>query len=99
MIKYSPLRIIAHKLHINGRYSTDYRNRYTSRTSNVCPCLINFSDPANKARHDIRVTLVTTIPGLNKKMQAARLEQEKTLVYELYGLTDEEIAIVEGRGK
>ena len=57
------------------------------------------------------VTLVTQMLDLNKKVQDARLEQEKTLlsrqieatnaaidklVYELYGLTDDEIAIVEG---
>jgi hypothetical protein len=51
---------------------------------------------------------------LNKKVQDARLEQEKTLlarqieatdaaidklVYELYGLTEEEIKIVEGTVK
>jgi len=75
---------------------------------------INFSDPADKARHDRMVTLVTQMPGLNKKQQDARLDQEKTqlsrqieatdaaidkLVYELYGLTEEEIAIVEWNGK
>ena len=75
---------------------------------------INFSDPADKARHDSMVTLVTKMLDLNKKMQDARLDQEKTLlsrqieatdaaidtlVYELYGLTPEEIAIVEGTGK
>ena len=57
------------------------------------------------------VALVTQQLDLNKKVQDARLEQEKTrlsrqiaamevaidkLVYELYGLTEEEIAIVEG---
>ena len=72
---------------------------------------INFADPADKARHDRMVTLVTQMLDLNKKVQDARLEQEKTLlsrqieatnaaidklVYELYGLTDDEIAIVEG---
>ncbi|MGA2698239.1 MAG: TaqI-like C-terminal specificity domain-containing protein [Methanoregula sp.] len=72
---------------------------------------INFADPADKARHDSMVTLVTKMLDLNKKVQDARLEQEKTqlsrqveatdaaidkLVYELYGLTPEEIAIVEG---
>jgi len=66
------------------------------------------------ARYDIRATLVTKMPCPSKKVQDARLEQEKTLlsrqieatdaaidplVYELYGLTPEEIAIVEGRGK
>ena len=73
---------------------------------------INFSDPVDKARHDRMVTLVTQMLDLNKKLQDARLEQERTmlsrqieatdaaidkLVYELYGLTEEEIAIVEGR--
>jgi type I restriction-modification system DNA methylase subunit len=73
---------------------------------------INFSDPADKARHDRMVALVTQMLDLNKKLQAARLEQEKTmlsrqieatdgainkLVYELYGLTEEEITIVEGK--
>jgi hypothetical protein len=59
------------------------------------------------------VTLVTQMLDLNKKVQDARLEQEKTqlsrqieatdasidkLVYELYELTEEEIGIVEGTG-
>jgi hypothetical protein len=59
------------------------------------------------------VTLVTQMLDLNKKLQDARLEQERTmlsrqieatdgaidkLVYELYGLTDEEIKTVEGTG-
>ncbi|MEN6443076.1 MAG: hypothetical protein ABFC71_04910 [Methanoregula sp.] len=80
-----------------------------------CPCLIlSFADPADKARHDLMVSLVTQMPDLNKKVQDARLEQEKTmlhrqveatdaaidkLVYELYGLTEEEIGIVEGTEK
>jgi len=74
---------------------------------------INFSDTADKARHDRMVTLVTTMLDLNKKLQDARVDHEKTLlqrqieatdaaidklVYELYGLTDEEIGIVEGKG-
>jgi len=75
---------------------------------------INFSDPADNAHHDRMVALVTQMLDLNKKLQDARLEQEKTqlsrqiaatdgaidkLVYELYGLTEEEIAIVEGAHK
>ena len=75
---------------------------------------INFADPADITRHDRMVTLVTQMLDLNKKVQDARLEQEKTqlsrqiaatagaidkLVYELYGLTEEEIAIVEGSAK
>ncbi len=57
------------------------------------------------------ITLVTQMLDLNKRLQDARLEQERTmlsrqieatdasidkLVYELYGLTEEEIKIVEG---
>lgn len=72
---------------------------------------INFSDPADKARHDRMVALVMQMLDLNKRLQGATLEHEKTLlqrqveaadaaidalVYELYGLTGEEIAIVEG---
>jgi len=60
------------------------------------------------------VVLVTQMLDLNKRLQDARLEQEKTqlsrqieatdgaidkLVYELYRLTEEEIAIVKGAGK
>ncbi len=71
---------------------------------------IDFSDPADKARHDKMVRLVEGMLELNKKLQAARVPDEKTmikrqidatdrqidmLVYELYGLTDDEIAIVE----
>jgi len=75
---------------------------------------INFSDPADKARHDKMVSLVTQMLDLNKRLQDASLDHEKTLlqrqieatdaaidklVYELYGLTDEEIAVVEGNEK
>jgi len=75
---------------------------------------INPNDPADIARHDRMVALVTQMLDLNKKLQDARLEQEKTmlsrqieatdgaidkLVYELYGLTEEEIAVVEGNTK
>jgi hypothetical protein len=57
------------------------------------------------------VALVTQVLDLNKRVQAASLEHEKTLlfrqveatdaaidklVYKLYGLTKEEIKIVEG---
>jgi hypothetical protein len=58
------------------------------------------------------IALVTQMLDLNKKLQDARLEQERTmlsrqieatdaaidkLVYELYGFSDEEIKIVEGK--
>jgi hypothetical protein len=72
---------------------------------------INFSDPADKARHDRMVALVEQMLSLHKKLAAANTDHEKTnlqrqieatdrqidrLVYELYELTDEEIRIVEG---
>ena len=72
---------------------------------------LNFSDPADKGRHDRMVSLVTQMLDLNKKLPEIKLEHEKTLlqrqieatdasidklVYELYGLTEEEIKIVEG---
>jgi type I restriction-modification system DNA methylase subunit len=72
---------------------------------------INFADPVDKARHDRMVALVTQMLDLNKRLQDAKLEHEKTLlsrqieatdaaidtlVYELYGLTEEEIKVVEG---
>jgi len=73
---------------------------------------INFSDSADVARHDQMVTLVERMLDLHKKLAAATIPADKTLyqrqieatdrqidalVYELYGLTEEEIAIVEGR--
>jgi len=74
---------------------------------------INFADPTDKARHDKMIALVTQMLDLNKRLQDASLDHEKTLlqrqieatdgaidklVYELYGLTEEEIKIVEGTG-
>ncbi|MEN6610570.1 MAG: hypothetical protein ABFC24_07000 [Methanoregulaceae archaeon] len=68
-------------------------------------------DPADKARHDKMISLVTQMPDLNRKVQDAKIYHEKTLVqrqieatdaaidklvYELYGLTEKEIRVVEG---
>ena len=73
---------------------------------------VTFSDPADNARHDRMVALVTQMLDLNKRLQDAKLGHVKKLVsreieatdaaidklvYELYGLTDEEIKIVECR--
>ena len=70
---------------------------------------INFSDLAEKAMHDKMVSLVDRILTLHKQL-AARTPQEQAmvkreiestdrvidrLVYELYGLSEEEISIVE----
>jgi len=70
---------------------------------------INFSDPADKAMHDELVSLVERMLELHKR--SPRLPQEKEtlqreiestdgridkLVYELYGLSEDEVKIVEG---
>lgn len=72
---------------------------------------IDFSKPADKARHDKLVELSGKMLVLMPKLRAATSDAEKAtlqnavtatdqqidaLVYELYGLTPEEIAIVEG---
>jgi hypothetical protein len=73
-------------------------------------CAINFSDPTDKSRHDKMVSLVEQMLSLNKQSASAKTAHDKTilqrqidatdkqidnLVYELYGLTEEEIKIVE----
>lgn len=75
---------------------------------------INFSDPADKARHDQMVMLVEQMLDLHKRKAQAKdaVGQERlqrlidsadkqidALVYELYELTAEEIAVVEGANK
>ena len=72
---------------------------------------INFADPADAARHDRMVTLVTQMLDLHRRLAAEGVPHEKALlqrrieatdrqidalVYELYGLTAAEIALVEG---
>jgi predicted type IV restriction endonuclease len=71
---------------------------------------IEFSNVKDKSRHDKMVRLVESMLDLHKKLPLARTTHEKNiierqitavdkqidqLVYELYGLTDAEIAIVE----
>jgi len=74
------------------------------------PCL-DHSDPADTSRHERMVQLVEQMLELNRRLPSVRTPQEKTalerqiaatdtqidrLVYDLYGLTEEEIRIVEG---
>ena len=71
---------------------------------------IDFDKPDDKARHDRMVTLVTGMLELHKHLSHAKTDQEKrlvtqeiestdrqidSLVYGLYGLTADEIAVVE----
>jgi hypothetical protein len=71
--------------------------------------VINFSDPAEKAAHDRMVSLVERMLALHKQFPRTPQEKEMlqremqstdqaidTLVYELYGLTEAEIGVVEG---
>jgi len=72
---------------------------------------INFADATDVARHDRVVALVEAMLDLHRKLVTAVTGQEKAvlqrqivatdrlidrLVYELYGLTEEEVGIVEG---
>ena len=71
---------------------------------------IDLSKPADKTAHDRMVTLVDSMLGLHKQLAGAQSAAQKAilqrqidstdaeirLVYDLYGLTEEEIAIVEG---
>jgi hypothetical protein len=74
-------------------------------------CQPDLSISRDKSRHDRMVSLVDQMLSLHKRLQAARTEQDKTLiqrqiaatdkeidrlVYDLYGLTEDEIRIVEG---
>ncbi len=71
---------------------------------------INFADNQDRAHHDTMVNLVESMLKLHEQLAAAKTAHDKTLiqrqidatdrqidalVYELYGLTDEEIRIVE----
>jgi hypothetical protein len=72
---------------------------------------MDFSNPTEKAQHDKRTSLVNKMLKHHKKYRGARMERDKEiyerqimivdtqidrLVYDLYGLTDEEIKVVEG---
>ena len=72
------------------------------------------TDPSDRTAHDRMVSLVEQMLELHKQLVAARTPQEQTvlerqiaatdaqidrLVYDLYGLTAEEIKIVEGAAK
>jgi hypothetical protein len=89
------------------RFKTNYLKPFPTRT-------INFDDPKDVACHDKMVALVEHMLALHKKLDAATIPADKELyqrqieatdrqidglVYELYGLTDEEIAVVEGHLK
>ena len=97
--------------------STPFRGGYLALNRQYIEQLpirpINFSDPADKARHDTMVGLAESMLALHKHKAAAQTQPEQellqrqieitdrqidALVYELYELTPAEIAIVEGAG-
>ena len=86
------------------RYFTQYIEQLPMRQ-------IDFADRADKARHEHMVSLVEQMLSLHQQLAAANTAHDKTvlqrqidatdgqidrLVYALYGLTEEEIRIVEG---
>ena len=88
------------------RFWTQYISQLPIRT-------INLSAPADRAWHEQMVELVERMLDLHKRLAAAKTPPDRTalqrqivatdrqidrLVYELYGLTEEEIRIVEGKG-
>ena len=96
------------------RYLDEFKMRFQKILIKDCrrfPIrIINFSDHADKARHDKMVSLVEQMLSLHKQLTSAKTAHDKTilqrqidatdkqidsLVYELYGLTEEEIKIVE----
>jgi type I restriction-modification system DNA methylase subunit len=75
---------------------------------------VAFANKSEKARHDKMIFLVDQMLSVNKQLHVAKTDHETTalqrqvdatdhqidqLVYELYGLTEEEIRIVEGADK
>jgi predicted type IV restriction endonuclease len=94
--------------------STPFRGGYIALNRQYIEKLpirtIDFSDPADRARHDKMVKLVESMLKLHEQLAAAKTAHDKTLiqrqidatdrqldalVYALYGLTDEEIRMVE----
>ena len=98
-----------------GIRAGEYRYRLIYQYMEKVPVrVINFSDKSDKSAHDRMVKLVEQMLELHRKLAGARTPQEKTalerqiaatdsqidrLVYDLYGLTAEEINIVESAAK
>jgi len=72
---------------------------------------IDFTNPDEKAKHDKLVSLVDNMLELQKKYHETRMDRDKELyerqikildaqidrlVYDLYGLSEEEVKVVEG---
>jgi len=88
----------------------DFRQTTLAELRRIPIRVIDFSNPNDRILHNRMVQLVETMLDLHKRLQQARLPEEKTqlqrqieatdrqidqLVYELYELTEDEIKIVE----
>jgi len=97
---------------ISSTYRGDYLRFIYQYLEKLPIRTIDFTDPADKSSHDKIVKLVEHMLELHERLSEATTESEKAafqqqidetdqqidnLVYELYDLTPEEIAIVEGR--
>jgi hypothetical protein len=99
------------------KISTTYRGGYYAYNRQYIEQLpirpIDFTDPADRERHDRMVALVEEMLALHRRLAAARTDHEQTnlkrqidaadcridhLVYDLYNLTEEEIRIVDKFG-
>ena len=103
---YPRLSLLEGKTETYLRFFGQYLEGFPVRT-------INFSDKTDKARHDKVVSLVEQMMQAKQQLASARTDRVKSfyenkcaaldrqidrLVYELYSLTDEEIAIIETTG-
>ncbi len=94
-----------------GIRAGEYRYRLIYQYMEKVPIRpINFSDPADKARHDKMVELVDRMLELNKQKHSGKLAPSQVervdreiaatdaeiddLVYELYGITEQERKII-----
>jgi hypothetical protein len=93
-------------------FLSDNLNFYPNDGKSLPVRKIDFSQKAGKTKHDALVSLVDKILDLKQKEAAEKSDHQKTVitrqidavgkaidmaVYELYGLTEEEIRVVEGK--
>lgn len=106
----SPL-LFRHLLTIGTSLRGGYVRFWTHFLEQLPIRVINFSDTEDRRRHDLMVKLVEQMLSLHTQLASAKTPDEETrlqrqvdttnqqidqLVYELYGLTENEICIVEG---
>ena len=97
---------MGHTSHLSGHGRYRDQSVIVPGTRTIDP-----ANPADVASHDRMVALVEQMLTLHRHLPEAKTDQEKTfirrqieatdaaidaLVYELYGLSDEEIKVIEG---